>query len=254
MKNNRSNCLVKLIASLCIIVSLLGITPNNKVWAADSGDEEVFGGVLLTPVTRLITAFADGAMDLIHSATLNQDSTIIRLDAKADSWWQNFGRTVFAIIAGIGVAAAVIFVTIGTGGLAGLFAGGVATKLAGAAFLVKTVGTGLIAGAALSGGWIVVGEVIDSTMMEDDIAIPVFNLTPEDIFLNNIWLFDVNFFEPDGNKNFYIAEDNSADLSGKVAGTKSDSVVIEKSGYNFDDAYTYFQSLVEGRRRNTDKW
>lgn len=247
MKNIRSEFLVKLIASLCIVISFLGIGVNNRVFAAGMDDEEVFGGVLLTPVTRLITAFADGAMDILHSATLNQDSTIIRLDAKADSWWQNWGRVVFALIAGIGIAITIITLTIGTGGFAAAIAAA-SSKLIGTIFVIKTVATAGMVGVAVFGSWVIVGEVLDTTMMDDDICIPVFNLTPEEIFSNKIWIFDVNFFEPEQDKGFYLTEINDNDLSGKEIAKEiggNGERLVGAGKYEYDELHSFFEEKKE---------
>lgn len=66
----------------------------------------------------------------------------------------------------------------------------------GACFIIKTVTTATVYGLASGFGATAVARVIDSTLMPDNIYLPVFNITPEEIFANEIWLFDVNFFEP----------------------------------------------------------
>ena len=198
MKNIiRSKFLIKLVASLCIMLTLLNIVPNNRVFAADSDDDEVFGSVLITPITKLLTGLGDGIMDLLHSNILGQGETIIKLDGDADTWWNQHGASVIGIILGliVGVTFAVITFGAGSAVIAGM-AGGLAPWLSGAAFIVKTAVTSLAVYGATRFGVTGVARFIDSAYLSNDIYVPVFNLTPEEIFSNRIWAFDVNFFNP----------------------------------------------------------
>lgn len=225
MKNVRSKFLIKIVASLCIVISLLGIVLNNRVVAA--GDDEVFGSVLLTPITKLLTGLGDGIMDILHSTVLEQDETIIRLDGEAANWWSSHGMSVLGWI--IGIAVAIVLVAITWGAAAPVFTGvGIAAKLGGAAFVVKTIVTSAAIGAATGTGVFIVARVVDSVYLSNDIYLPVFNLTPEEIFSDKIWLFDVDFFEKEEDKNYTLQRDSEEIQVSSIDTASGGSVKYEK--------------------------
>ena len=96
MKIVKNKILLKFITSLCIVFAIFSFLNITHVNAED----EVFGGALLTPITKLLTGLGDGIMDIIHSSVLEQDETIIRLDATADSWWNMHGGSVLGWLIG----------------------------------------------------------------------------------------------------------------------------------------------------------
>lgn len=120
MKIVKNKILLKFLTSLCIVFSIFSFLNITRVYA-DPNEEEVFGGALLTPITKLLTGLGDGIMDILHSSVLEQDETIIRLDATADAWWEGHGASVLGWM--------VAFVTIGSV-LALTFIGGPVTTIA----------------------------------------------------------------------------------------------------------------------------
>lgn len=242
MKIIRSKFFIKLIASLCIVMSLLSVAPNNRVFAIGKtkNDEEVYGSTLLTPITKLLTALGDGIMDIIHSTILEQEETLIRLDANADSWWEEHGIKILGWI--VGIVLFVIIMVSTAGAASPLFAGvGIATKLSGVAFVAKTFISAATIGAAAGTGVTVVARVIDSTYFSNDIYLPVFKLTPEEIFADKVWLFDVNFFEPETDKN-YTLEKNA------------DSIIVYSNSYSLteqDDVK--YEDLIASANSNKNK-
>lgn len=206
MKNFKNKFLVKLIVSVCIVTFLVCCIPNKQVYA-DSSEDKVYGSVLITPITQLLTGLGDGAMDLIHKTVLEQDETIIRLDDNADSWWNQHGASVLGWLFGIGIAVAIMALTLGGGGLAAM---GLAGKAAGVSFVIKTVASAAVWGTVVGTSVTAVATIVDATTLGNDLYLPVFNLTPEQIFSNKVWLFDVNFFEPDDEKNFTLQKDSES--------------------------------------------
>lgn len=51
----KNKFLVKLIASLCIFLTLLNFAPSAKVYATG----EIWGGVLISPIIELVVAIGD---------------------------------------------------------------------------------------------------------------------------------------------------------------------------------------------------
>lgn len=146
-----------------------------------------FVGELLEPVMDLLVTIGDGIMQVIHSILMGQEVSLLRIDTNAD--WFTVVRWAVAIIAGIAVAALLI----ATGaGIAALLAG--AAKAIGA--VAAGVAIGSIIGFALEGG-IYVGTRVFTLEAFDNLAVlPIYTVTPEEIFKGRITLFDVNFFEP----------------------------------------------------------
>ena len=84
--------LVKIISIICIFLILTNVGTPSRVYAED--DEQVWGGILLRPVTKLLTGIGDGIIDIIHSSLLGQTETLIKLDGTASDWWGNHGAKV----------------------------------------------------------------------------------------------------------------------------------------------------------------
>ena len=91
-------------------------------------------------------------------------------------------------------------------------------------------------GVAAGFGATAVARVIDSTLMPDNIYLPVFNITPEEIFENEIWLFDVNFFEPETEKNYKLQKDAAVD----TIDVKKEYSNNSDEGYGYDIRYRDF--------------
>ena len=190
MKIFKNNFLIKLIATICLFLTILNYGCTTKVYADDS----LWGGVLLTPVIHILTAVGDAIMELLHDSINEQELAIIRIEGSA-KWYELFAKYI-AVIVGVLVAVVAIAVVLGTSGvLAGIVAkiAGTAVKVAIVKAAAGAVGTALVAGAA-SG--IIAGTAIKQGMIKDDIYLPAFSITAEEIFRNKIALFDINFFNP----------------------------------------------------------
>ena len=111
MKIFKNKILLKFMTSLCIVFTIFSFLNITRVYA-DTDEDEVFGGALLTPITKLLTGLGDGIMDILHSSVLEQDETIIRLDSSADSWWSAHGASVLGWMIGFLVFGAVIALTL----------------------------------------------------------------------------------------------------------------------------------------------
>lgn len=137
------------------------------------------GGKLLEPVIDLVVALGDGTYNIVHRVILDQEETLIRVEFD-DGFW----ATVAKIFVAIGAAILAAVVIIGTAGIAAAIAGITITVSVGT-MVFCTVGAGV---AALI--------VFDSEYFPDDMVLPVYNVSPEEIFSNELGIFSVDFFNP----------------------------------------------------------
>ena len=162
----------KLIIILICIILLSFCMP--KTVSADSGE---IGGKLLNPIMSFFVAMGDGAMSLLQSVVLHADTSLINIDSSA-GWLSTLIVAVTAIaIAAVAIAAVVI-----TGGGALAIAIGVAKT-------VITVGTVAVI------TFPVTSHVVEG-MLPDTFYLPLYSITPQEIFSNKIPLLDVDFFNP----------------------------------------------------------
>lgn len=181
----KNKILIKLIASICIFLTLINFGLPQKVFAED---DEVWGGILIKPITKLLTSIADGIMSILHRSLLKQEVSLITISG-ADTWWNQWGKFVISII----IAVVVIVIAVATfwSGVSEVAAAGILAGLA------KVVAASVVTGTAAVSGYYLV-QKLDNDLFERDIYVPVYNFTAEEIFSNKIPLFDINFFNPMG--------------------------------------------------------
>ncbi len=168
------------IVIVLVMILLLQFCLSRPVHAEDDG----LGGKLLSPIVSLVLALGDGIVDLLHSSVMGQDESLIRIDM-SESFWEKIIPWIVGIIAGVLAIAAIV----ATGGLIGFVAGvvGITTSVSvGVGTIIAGVGVGLVAGV-----W------YDNTHYPDDMYLPMYTYSAEEIFKGNILLFDVDFFNPE---------------------------------------------------------
>lgn len=185
----KNKFLIKLIATLCLFLALISFGAPTTVHADPGDDDDGWGGVLITPVVKLLTAFGDGVMELLHSSVQSQKLSMIKIDGSAD--WTNILGFFGAALVTILVAAAVIAATVALGGAAAFIAAKIGLEVA----FGTTISLGLVATAGVTG--ILAGTAVYDGWIPDDIYLPAFSVTAEEIFSNEILLFDINFFDID---------------------------------------------------------
>lgn len=190
----------KKIVIILLFITVLAFVVPEPVSAS-------FGGELMTPICSFLVGIADGVMDILHSMVLEQDTTIIDIDLTSG----NLLRDIL-IVVGL-VLTLVALVAVG-----GAVAAGTAV-LAVVGTAIKVVGT-IAVGSVLLGSVCAVYDIASSDddaneldnvnlidgysyfefeWFEDEIVLPIYNMSPEEIFRNTVNLFDVNFFS-DENK------------------------------------------------------
>lgn len=183
----------KKIAIALVIVILFEFMVTSPVHA---GDGVEFAGKLMSPILSLLVGLGDGIMDIIGSSIMGANATLLHVD-RSDSFWDIFSTIIVAVLA---AAAAIALVVLTAGAAAALLAaiGITATVTVG----LGTVVTGITAG-------IVAAVWYNDECLPDDLYLPMYTYSAEEIFKGNILFFDVNFFS-DGKEIYAKTEDGTS--------------------------------------------
>lgn len=181
MKIFKNKILIKIIVSICIFLTIINFPGCNSVYAAE---EQVWGGILIKPVTRLLTAISDGIISILQKSILEQDPSIIKISGSPE-WWNDWGFKALFVI--------VTLVIMVVGGLILATTGGILTIVAVGVIEIMLLSYTGQDGASHIAEYIV--EAKANEWFDEDIYLPAFVLSPEEIFSNKLLLFDVNFFK-----------------------------------------------------------
>lgn len=147
---------------------------------------------------------------------MGQNDSVIRIDMSSE-WWQKL----LTVLVGIAVGIATVLLIAFTAGAAALIASAVI-----GATVTASIGTGaIIIGVA---GGVIAGIAFDNTMYPEDLILPLYSISPEEIFKGNILLFDVDFFNPVDEIKIHT---DKVDDDGKVIG---DGNVYSLNDYETD--------------------
>lgn len=170
----------KIIIALVIVTLLNFICPNIS--------SASIGGILFEAIKDILLVIADGVMSIIQAMIYGTNLSVSFLTIKHKDEWQSAAA---GILAGIATAVALVAAVVAapfTGGLSLGIIKGIAATSAFAGYVVTQV----------------TANAIPPTF-----KLPIFLLTPEAIFANEVPLLDVNFFsetrdglitDADGNK------------------------------------------------------
>ena len=167
----KNGLIQKIIIAIIFIILFNCIYPCIPVYADESGTgetQEAPGGVLFQPLMNLISGLGEGIVWLLQSQLLGMSTSNIFVT--------NDGDVIGSIIAALGTAAAA------AGVVALMFVPGVNVAVAGA----------VIAGGA---GVCVAGNVV-ADQFPDEFFLPIYKISPQEIFSNQIPALDVNFINP----------------------------------------------------------
>ena len=155
------------------------------------------GGILLEPVISLLTFIGDGIISMEQAMLLGLDDTMITINANGFSW------KVIATAAGAA--------------LGGFFTGGLAW---------------IIGGAGALSGYIIASNLEENDSMPDKWYLPIFLISPAEIFSGLIPVFDINFINP------MIEDQEGNDV------TDSPAVVLQQTISNWYVALRNFVLVV----------
>lgn len=170
----------KIIIALVIVTLLNFICPNIS--------SASIGGILFEPIKDLLLVIADGVMSIVQAMICGTNLSVSFLTIKHKDEWQS---TASGILYGIATALTLIAAVV-----AAPFTGGLS--------LGAILG---IAATSIGVGYVVTQVTADA--IPPTFKLPIFLLTPEAMFANEVPLLDVNFFsetrdglitDADGNK------------------------------------------------------
>ena len=170
----------KIIIALVIVTLLNFICPNIS--------SASIGGILFEPIKDILLVIADGVMSIIQAMIYGTNLSVSFLTIKHKDEWQSAAA---GILAGIATAVALVAAVV-----AAPFTGGLSLGI--------IIG---IAATSFGVGYVVTQVTADA--IPPTFKLPIFLLTPEAIFANEVPLLDVNFFsetrdglitDADGNK------------------------------------------------------
>ena len=154
----------------------------------------------------------------MHKVVMGQNDIMIQIDMK-DSFW-NILKTVAV---GLVVAAVAILAIALTAGIIGVVAAPIMTALAALGIgggVSVTLGTGAVILASSAGIWSAVTYY--NTQLPNNVVLPTYTISPEEIFEGKILLFDVDFFNPveeikekkdaQGNTIHYYIDENGEEI------------------------------------------
>ncbi len=177
----------KKIVIIFLLISTLSFAAPKPVAAG-------IGGELMEPICDLLVGLGDGAIGIMHKLIIQQDTTLIRVDLNTTA--MDIARIIVTVLA---FAAVVLIVGAATAGV-GLGIAAIAGTIEQFTFIgaimshiVPIVAAGIYFGVAVYSG----------DKWDNEVDLPMYSLTPEAIFKNNIPHYDVNFFntkEDDDNR------------------------------------------------------
>lgn len=189
-----NNIWKKLVIALLIILSFQVI-----VMKPVQADVVEFGGKLISPIMSLLVTIGDGIMDVIGRTIMGANSTLVEVSLEGEI----LDKLLPILVA---IAAGALFIVgcvVTLGGLAAVASAALGITV------TATVGVGVLVGGVATG--ILVGTWFDHEIMPDDLYLPIYTYSAEEIFKGNILLFDVNFFH-DG-KEIYARVSDGEELA-----------------------------------------
>ena len=206
----------KILIILIVIISVSFVLPN--VVHAD------IGGALMQPVCKLILGIGDGIIRVIHNLLLDQNMTLIRVTA--ENGWVQIVQVVIAAVVLVCIAIAIVSGFGIIAGTATLPLKLIAIANVGVSVLAKSA-KGLIIGAVL---------VYSVGAFTDEVDLPIYSITPEEIFTNKVPIFSVNFINPSDDDYDYMASTLIGSFEGNSLATidEFDNFLKEKTQMDYD--------------------
>lgn len=115
---------------------------------------------------------------------MGQEDAVIRVDM-TKGFWDKIASVFMGILAGLAILLVIALAATGIGALAGMIIGATVTASIGSGAVIVSVAGGVMAGIAFH-----------SSVYPADLILPVYSISPEEIFKGQILLFDIDFFNP----------------------------------------------------------
>ena len=213
----------KFVLIIVAIILFSIVFPSNITFAAS----EPMGGKLLKPVADLVLAFGDGILNVIHNVLFDMNMTTLRIKLKT-----TLVKWILTALVVVAVALVVAYVAAHVTAVAPALIAKLGTKLgmtviatsgvsiAAVGKIVKfALGSGVVAGALFASGW-----------FGNEVVLPVYKISPEEIFSGQIPIINVNFF---------------ADKSGDtIKNTSKSSIDVQTLSFDIHNTSTISQAIA----------
>lgn len=170
METFKKKSLVLKIVIAIVVVILFNFSAPTMSRAENVA--EVVGGTLAEPVADLLLAIGDGVVYVVQNVLFGMDVSLLKMAVPTAGIWETVGTIGGAILGALSTA----LIVVATGGTA-----------IPALIIPAIVGGGIGAYA---------GHGVAVELLPDSFYLPIYAISPEEIFQNNIGLLDVNFFNP----------------------------------------------------------
>ena len=167
-----------------LVITLIAFAIPNAVHADDEKADNwmsSFGGKLISSILKLFVGIADGAMALLQKAVFGLDDTLLHVDVTSTAWLRILAAVVIVLVAVVAIAATIV-------------SGGTITSI-----VLGIIMIALKTGAAFAITYAIAIPLAEN-QMGDDVYLPVFAISPYEIFANDVPTFNVNFFNDDSIK------------------------------------------------------
>ena len=196
----------KLIVIFLIIMMFSFLMPK----VVNAGAKEI-GGELLSPVMSFFVTLSDGAMTLLQKVVYHMDESLINIDTSSSL----IAKIIVGIVTALIVTVSIVAV-VATGGGAIAIAAGI-IKIVITAVAVTTVTFSITTG-------------IVEGMLPSSFYLPLFEITPQEIFSNKVPLLDVDFFNPTSSKVDTVYEkDQDGNFVSTVVESKSTAAELRST-------------------------
>lgn len=209
MKIFENEKLFKKIIMIFLIIIVFSFFMPKGVEAKDSS----LGGKLLKPFVDLVLSVNDGIYDVVHQVILHQDRTLLPISLTSTFW-----EKISTVLVFIGIAVAAAVAIVATAGAAAALA----TAIAGISLSAVSAGTVIFV--SVAAGTIGAALYNANEFPDDKLDLPLYSISPEEIFSNKLVIFDVDFFNPEKDKTL-----KEGDTTTNVKGDDGKPVELEST-------------------------
>lgn len=206
MKIFENEKLFKKIIMIFLVIIVFSFFMPKGVEAKDSS----IGGKLLKPFVDLILSVNDGIYDVVHQVILHQDKSLLPISLTSTLW-----EKISTVLVFIGIAVAAAIAIVATAGAAAALA----TAIAGISLSAISAGTVIFV--SVAAGTIGASLYNSNEFPDDKLDLPLYSISPEEIFSNELVIFDVDFFNPEKTKTL-----KEGDTSTEVKGNDGKTVKL----------------------------
>ena len=231
MKIFQNKNLFKKLMIIFLVITIFSFCMPKAV-RADNG----IGGKLLNPIMSFFVALGDGTMTLIQKMVLQIDESLIPI---YDS--SGFLSKIIVILATIVVVSVIIAAVVISA----------PTGVALAITIAKSAATIITIGTVATITFPVTTTIVEG-MLPNNFQLPIFVVTPQEIFANKIPLLDVDFFNPNDEISKEIKTDYAdEEVVGSVEGFSNLATLLTDNGIKKTINATEFDSNYTGKEANT---